>query len=71
MAVFPMRQLRNLEDQASYLEQKKRQKGLPLGVVEAARNTGRRRTPEKRALLQRIDDEARRRGEAPAFAAEY
>lgn len=49
-----MRVLRSLEEQAAYLERRKRELGLPLGPMVELRNSGRRRTASKKALLARL-----------------
>lgn len=54
-----MRTLRSLEEQAAYLERRRREKGIPAAAFVAARNSGRRRTPEKRALLRLIRERTR------------
>ncbi|MEK0085524.1 hypothetical protein [Benzoatithermus flavus] len=66
-----MRILRSLEDQAAYLECRKRELGLPLGPNEAARNKGRRRTDSKRALLRKLAEEASRSGRAVPMLAVF
>jgi len=50
--------------------QRKLDAGFVLPAAEALRNSGRRRTPEKRALLTRIQDVARERG-VTAFCAKF
>ncbi len=43
--------------------------GIPVPSPDACRNTGTRRTESKRALLQLIQDEAKRQGRAAPFKA--
>jgi hypothetical protein len=58
----------SLEKQAAHLEQRKAELGYS-GFDFVAVNPGGRRTPEKQALLRRITETARKRGEAPKFKA--
>jgi len=58
----------SLEKQATYLAKRKAELGY-RGVDFVAINPGDRRTPEKQALLRRIAESARERGEAPKFKA--
>ena len=44
---------------------RKRELGITDDDIEAVRNSGTRRTPEKRELLARIADRARRAGKTP------
>jgi hypothetical protein len=66
-----MRVLRSLEDQAAFLERRKLERGLSLGPNEAARNTGRRRTDSKRALLRKLAEEASRSGRTVPMPANH
>lgn len=63
-----MRILRSLDEQSAWLDRRKRELAIPLGPMPELRNSGRRRTPEKRALLARLDEVARmnRREPLPA-----
>lgn len=45
--------------------------GLTDGQVAAARNRGDRRTPEKRAILAALAEEAERQGRALPFPSSY
>lgn len=66
-----MRILRSLEDQAAALGERKRLLGITVEDLRACRNRGARRTPEKRALLKRLETRAVARGSKPAFTAYY
>ena len=66
-----MKLLRSLEEQAQYLERRRRERGIPDSAFAAARNRGRRRTPGKRALLRLIDERARASGRTTPFPAKY
>jgi hypothetical protein len=55
--------------EAKRIEARQRALGLDDARVAAARNEGRARPPAKRQLLRTIDDEARRQGRTPPFAA--
>jgi len=44
---------------------RKRELGITDAEIEAVRNSGTRRTPEKRELLVRIAERARRAGKTP------
>ncbi|MBK8209324.1 MAG: hypothetical protein IPK78_04520 [Rhodospirillales bacterium] len=66
-----MRILRSLEDQAKVLAERKRLLGITAEELASCRNRGARRTPEKRALLERIEARAKARGSKPAFVAHY
>jgi hypothetical protein len=57
-----------LEDQERWLAQRKAELGLE-GRDYVPVNNGSRRTPEKRALLQTIHDNARAQGREPSFYA--
>jgi hypothetical protein len=59
----------NLREEAKRIEARKRELGLDEARVAAARNKGRARSPAKRQLLRTIEDEARRQGRTPPFAA--
>lgn len=61
----------DLKEWAAELEERKRALGIDRARFEAARNNGTRRTPEKRALLQALADEARRQGRKPSFEANF
>ena len=54
-----------LDDFLAAAEARKRDLGITDADIEAARNSGTRRTPEKRELLARIADRARRGGKTP------
>ncbi len=58
-----------LREQAKRIEARRRELGLDDARVAAARNQGPARTPAKRQLLRTIEDEARRQGRTPPFAA--
>ncbi len=47
-----MRILKSLEEQETYLENKKKELGITLEQLLKCRNSGRRRTPEKKRLLE-------------------
>jgi hypothetical protein len=66
-----MRLLLSLEDQAKALEKRKRLQGITPEELASCRNRGARRTPEKRALLRRIQARAKARGREPAFVAYF
>ena len=63
-----MRILR-LREEAKRIEARKRALGLDDARATAARNRGAARRPAKRRLLRTIEDEARRQGRTPPFAA--
>ncbi|BBK44555.1 hypothetical protein STVA_45750 [Allostella vacuolata] len=58
-----------LEEQARRIAARMAELGIDFLVVPP--NAGSRRTPEKRALLQVIADNARAQGREPAFAAKF
>ena len=64
-----MRLLMSPEDQAKKIEERKRLLGITAEQLASCRNRGARRTPEKRALLRRIQAQAKARGSEPAFVA--
>jgi hypothetical protein len=47
------------------VEDRKRSLGITDAMVELARNSGQRRTPEKREQLARVQERARARGLEP------
>ncbi len=59
-----------LGEQAKRIEARRRELGLDDARLAAARNRGRARSPAKRQLLRAIEDEARRQGRRPPFAAD-
>jgi hypothetical protein len=59
----------NLREEARRIEARKRELGLDDAQLAAARNRGTARTAAKRQLLRAIEDEARRQGRLPPFAA--
>lgn len=61
--------LLSLEDQAKMVDERKRLLGVTAEQLALCRNRGARRTPEKRALLRRIQARAKARGREPAFIA--
>ena len=58
-----------LREEAKRIEARKRALGLDDARAAAARNRGAARSPAKRQLLRAIEDEARRQGRTPPFAA--
>lgn len=60
-----MRVVISAEDFARAVEAHKRAIGVQEAAFDAARNSGRRRSPEKRAFLARIQERARRAGLEP------
>lgn len=58
-----------LERQAAMVAERKIERGI--AADELPRNNGSRRTPEKRALLRIINDNARACGREPAFQANF
>jgi hypothetical protein len=58
-----------MREKAERIEARKRALGLDDARVAAARNKGTARTANKRQLLRAIEDEARRQGRKPPFAA--
>jgi hypothetical protein len=52
------------EERAAQIRRKLAE-GVVLPPAEALRNSGRRRTPEKRELLRRLKDLAEKRGQTP------
>jgi hypothetical protein len=66
-----MRFLLSLDEQARRLDERKWTLGITREQLAACRNRGRRRTPEKRALLKAIEERAAARGRQPAFVAYY
>ena len=59
-----------LDEYAARLDARKTELGLVI-VPEQLRNSGKRRTDSKRALLQAVAEEAKRQGRKPPFAANY
>jgi len=59
-----------LEEQGRRILQRERELGLNGPIVVPA-NDGSRRTPEKRALLQALADDAAARGMEPRFKAKF
>lgn len=59
----------NLREEAKRIEARRRDLGLDDARTTAARNEGTARSPVKRLLLRTIEDEARRQGRTPPFAA--
>jgi hypothetical protein len=57
-----------IEDQAAWLSRRKVELGI-TGQDYVARNDGSRRSPEKRALLRAIHDDALAQGREPPFYA--
>lgn len=58
-----------MREKAERIEARKRDLGLDDARIVAARNKGTARAPAKRKLLRTIEDEARRQGRTPPFAA--
>ena len=58
-----------LREEAKRIEARKRALGLDDARAADARNRGAARSPAKRQLLRAIEDEARRQGRTPPFAA--
>jgi hypothetical protein len=58
-----------LSEEAKRIEARKRKLGIDEARVASARNQGAARTRSKRMLLRAIEDEARRQGREPPFAA--
>jgi hypothetical protein len=58
-----------LREEAKRIEARKRELGLDDARVAAACKEGSARTPAKRQLLRTIENEARRQGRTPPFAA--
>ena len=58
-----------LREEAKRIEARKRALGLDDARAADARNRGAARSPAKRQLLRTIEDEARRQGRTPPFAA--
>lgn len=50
------------------VEARKRALGVTDEIIDAARNSGRRRTPEKRRQLAEMQDRARKAGQKPLAA---
>ncbi len=63
-----MRDPINVEDFVKMVENRKKQLGILDSDIEAMRNNGKRRTPEKRKQLARIQRRARRAGLVPLHA---
>lgn len=61
---------RDLESQAKAIERWKADKGI-VGRDYVPANGGARRTPEKRALLATLTEEAAKRGRKPPFSAKF
>jgi hypothetical protein len=57
----------DIREKERWLEARIHELGLTQDDFIRARNNGSRRTPEKRALLRRIEEEARRRGRPLPF----
>jgi hypothetical protein len=66
-----MRILLSLEEQAGRLDERKRLLGITPERLQACRNSGRRRTLAKRALLKLIEERAAAQGRKPAFTAHF
>ena len=64
-------QVVTLSEKAKRLEARKRALGITPAQLQAAQNSGKGRTPEKRALLRLLDEVARKQGRALPFAANY
>jgi hypothetical protein len=60
----------HLRAEAKRIGARRRELGLDDAQLAAARNRGTARAPAKRQLLRAIEDEARRQGRPPPFAAE-
>jgi hypothetical protein len=60
-----MRRVPSLQSFVANVEARKRAAGITPAMLADARNSGERRTPEKRALLGRIQERARSRGFEP------
>lgn len=60
-----MRQLPEFGRLTALLIERQRELGITAEAFERARNTGERRTPEKRAFLGRIQERARKAGREP------
>ena len=58
-----------LREEAKRIEARMRALGLDRARAAAARNAGIARSPAKRQLLRSIEEEARRQGRTPPFAA--
>ncbi len=52
------------EERAAQIR-RKLEAGVVLHPVEAMRNSGRRRTPDKREMLRQVEELARQRGQVP------
>lgn len=59
--------LKDLEDR---IERRKKELGL-TGNNYVKSNSGKNRTPEKRALLKAIDSNAKKQGRRPTFKSNY
>jgi hypothetical protein len=57
-----MKILRSLDDQAAYLDAKKRELGLTFEDFAKCRNSGRRRTESKKSLLQLLSERLTSKG---------
>ena len=66
-----MKIIRSPLEQAAYLEIRKKEVGLVDADFERARNSGYRRTPEKRRLLALIDRLTAETGKPPLFTSNY
>ncbi len=66
-----MRKARSLADQAAYLQSRKIEVGLDVSDFEKAKNSGARRTPEKRALLSLLEERAVAAGRSTPFKSNY
>jgi hypothetical protein len=60
-----MRRIDDLDAFVRHIEERKQALGITAQDIEAARNSGNRRTPEKREFLRRIQERARRLGVEP------
>jgi hypothetical protein len=60
-----MRRVKSLEAFLQEVEDRKRALGITDEMIVAARNTGERRTPEKREALARLQERAKAAGVEP------
>lgn len=65
-----MNNIITLKEMSARIEKRKAELGL-VGNNYVPKNSGLRRTPEKRALLQWIKDECERKGKKPPFDANF
>jgi hypothetical protein len=61
----------DIREKERWLEARQKELGLTAADFVAARNNGLQRTPEKRALLQRLAEEAERQGKPVTFPANF